>query len=156
VIGSLIIKTKLSLSDEETIAQIQENPYLQYFVGLSEYTYNKVFDPSLFVTIRKRLGTEEFDFLTKKLLTKSESIKRISKSDKGDSDNPPKNKGKLLMDATVAEQMVLFPTDTGLLNESRELSEELIKFLCKSNHLPTPRTYKKRARKVICTLCQGQ
>jgi hypothetical protein len=35
VIGALIIKHKLTLSDEETVLQIQENPYLQYFVGFS-------------------------------------------------------------------------------------------------------------------------
>ena len=37
VIGAVIIKHKLCLSDEETVAQIQENPYLQYFVGLAGY-----------------------------------------------------------------------------------------------------------------------
>jgi len=37
VIGAVIIKHKLCLSDEETVAQIQENPYLQYFVGLADY-----------------------------------------------------------------------------------------------------------------------
>ncbi len=31
-IGAVIIKHKLSLSDEETVRQIQENPYLQIFV----------------------------------------------------------------------------------------------------------------------------
>jgi len=35
VIGALIVKHKLHLSDEETVMQIQENPYLQYFVGFS-------------------------------------------------------------------------------------------------------------------------
>ncbi|UCF98223.1 MAG: hypothetical protein JSV89_01500 [Spirochaetaceae bacterium] len=28
-LGALIIQTKLGLTDEETVAQIQENPYLQ-------------------------------------------------------------------------------------------------------------------------------
>ena len=32
VIGAVIIKHKLNLSDRETVAQIQENPYLQHFV----------------------------------------------------------------------------------------------------------------------------
>ena len=32
-LGSLIIKEKLGLSDEETAEQIRENPYLQYFLG---------------------------------------------------------------------------------------------------------------------------
>jgi len=33
VIGAVILKHKLCLSDEETVCQIQENPYLQFFVG---------------------------------------------------------------------------------------------------------------------------
>ncbi|WP_461422741.1 transposase [Ketobacter sp.] len=37
VIGAVIIKHKLCLSDRETVAQIQENPYLQLFVGLPGY-----------------------------------------------------------------------------------------------------------------------
>ena len=37
VIGAVIIKHKLSLSDVETVCQIQENPYMQYFVGLAGY-----------------------------------------------------------------------------------------------------------------------
>ena len=52
IIGSVIIKHKLNLSDEETVLQIQENPYLQYFVGFSGYTDKPPFDPSLFVEIR--------------------------------------------------------------------------------------------------------
>jgi IS5 family transposase len=33
-LGALIIKEKCGYSDEETVKQIQENPYLQYFLGL--------------------------------------------------------------------------------------------------------------------------
>ena len=32
-------------------------------------------------------------------------------------------KDKLILDETVAEQAILFPTDLGLLDEARELSE---------------------------------
>jgi hypothetical protein len=44
VIGAVIIKHKLCLSDEETVAQIQENPYLQYFVGLAGYQMKAPFN----------------------------------------------------------------------------------------------------------------
>lgn len=36
-LGSLIIKERLGTSDRETVLQIAENPYLQYFLGFSEY-----------------------------------------------------------------------------------------------------------------------
>ena len=61
VIGAVIIKHKLCLSDEETVMQIQENPYLQYFVGLPDYSPDLPFAPSLFVEIRKRMGQGVFD-----------------------------------------------------------------------------------------------
>ena len=58
IIGALLIKHKMNLSDRETIQMISENPYMQYMLGLPEFTTRPVFDPSLFVTIRKRLGDE--------------------------------------------------------------------------------------------------
>ena len=61
VIGAVIIKHKLCLSDEETVAQIQENPYLQYFAGLPGFTNEPPFAPSLFVEIRKRMGQAVFE-----------------------------------------------------------------------------------------------
>jgi len=57
-LGSLIIKERLGTSDEETVAQIQENPYLQYFLGFHEYRDTRPFDPSMFVHVRKRLGAD--------------------------------------------------------------------------------------------------
>lgn len=35
--GALITKETLGLTDEETVEQIRENPYLQYFLGYTEY-----------------------------------------------------------------------------------------------------------------------
>ena len=36
-LGALIIKERLGSSDRETVEQIRENPYLQYFLGFKEY-----------------------------------------------------------------------------------------------------------------------
>ena len=51
-LGALIIKEKLGISDRETVEQIRENPYLQYFIGLSSYSNELAFDPSLLVHFR--------------------------------------------------------------------------------------------------------
>ncbi|MBE9541731.1 MAG: transposase, partial [Proteobacteria bacterium] len=56
VLGALIIKHKEKLDDRGVILAIQENIYMQYFIGLKEFTIDPVFDPSLFVQIRKRVG----------------------------------------------------------------------------------------------------
>jgi hypothetical protein len=58
LIGAVIIKHMLNLDDRETVAQITENMYLQYFLGYSSYIKQPPFDASLFVDIRKRLGDE--------------------------------------------------------------------------------------------------
>lgn len=58
LIGAVIIKHMLNVDDRETVAQITENMYLQYFLGYSSYIKRPPFDASLFVEIRKRLGNE--------------------------------------------------------------------------------------------------
>jgi transposase, IS5 family len=57
-LGALIIKEKLGISDRETVEQIRENPYLQYFIGQSSYSNEAPFDPSLLVHFRQRISTE--------------------------------------------------------------------------------------------------
>lgn len=57
-LGSLLIKEKLGVTDRETVAQIQENPYLQYFIGFESYTAKEPFDSSLMVHFRKRITSE--------------------------------------------------------------------------------------------------
>jgi len=55
-LGALYIKERLGLSDRETVEQITENPYLQYFIGLPEFQEKNPFDHSLMTRFRKRLG----------------------------------------------------------------------------------------------------
>jgi len=49
------------------------------------------------------------------------------------------NSGILLLDATVAEQQIEYPTDLKLLNESREQLETMIAQVCKAGKLHQPR-----------------
>lgn len=188
VIGAMIIKHKMKLDDRETIEQIRENMYVQYFLGLSGYTYQEVFDRSLFTSLRYRLGEQEFDCLNGIIIEKAERIEKAvsktsvkkkplsnseedlssakeegSEQEKGEKqkkEQPPceteqkqleanmTNKGKLQLDATVADQMIVYPTDLGLLNTCREESERLIDELHKvTGAKKKPRTYRKKARK---------
>ena len=50
---------------------ISENVYMQYFLGLSAYTDKPVFEPSLFVAIRKRLGLEGFSQMNEHIINKA-------------------------------------------------------------------------------------
>jgi hypothetical protein len=152
VIGAVIIKHIKSLSDEDTIEEIRENPYMQYFLGFAEYTYDQVFTPSLFVTIRKRLGKEEFDALIAEIIKRTEEI-ILNEQEKKSNKQPPKdkddqnNKGHLIVDATVAPADIKYPTDLDLLNEARIKSEQLIDLLWEGElGKKKPRTYRRIAK----------
>jgi hypothetical protein len=59
----------------------------------------------------------------------------------------PSHKGKLLMDASVAEQQIKYPNDLELLNDSRQICEDLIDQLYPMTGLDKkPRTYRRVAR----------
>jgi IS5 family transposase len=55
VLGALIIKVRLGLTDEELVNQIKENPYLQFFNVPEGYQYSAPFDPSMMMYFRERL-----------------------------------------------------------------------------------------------------
>jgi IS5 family transposase len=61
VIGALMVKHLLKLSDRDTILAMQENLYIQYFLGFDSILFDAPFDPSLFVEIEKRMGMAELE-----------------------------------------------------------------------------------------------
>ncbi|MFM7367055.1 MAG: transposase, partial [Sphaerospermopsis kisseleviana] len=67
-LGALIIKEKLGTSDRETVEQIRENPYLQYFIGMSAYSNQTPFDPSMLVHFRERIDMNLVNRLNQKIV----------------------------------------------------------------------------------------
>lgn len=156
VIGSLIIKHLCNLDDRETVDQITENIYMQYFLGYSSFTNEAPFDPSLFVEFRKRLGMDNVNAMNERIVaikTKLESEKKTGNpknesEDKNDEPKNPSNRGRVIYDATACPQDIAYPTDLDLLSDAREMSEQLIDLLYDPVlHEAKPRTYRKVARK---------
>ena len=48
--GALVIKERFGLSDEETVEQIRENPYLEYFPGYESFRGEAPFEASMMDT----------------------------------------------------------------------------------------------------------
>jgi IS5 family transposase len=142
-LGALIIKERLGLSDEETVEQIRENPYLQYFLGYESYRSEAAFEASMMVHFRKRLGMEDLNWVQEKIAQRAQK-----KTEKPKDTDPPGNGGQLIVDATVAPADIKYPTDVNLLNEARKKTEAIIDTL----HEPLRgeevkvRTYRCRAR----------
>lgn len=155
-IGSMIIKHMCDLSDRETVQQIQENMYMQYFIGYTSFSDEIPFDPSLFVSFRKRLGIEQINEINEKILGLNHSDHDdqagISQTTQDqcleNRQSETTHKGKLITDATACPQDIAYPTDLNILNDAREKSEEIIDFLYDIvRHENKPRTYREIARK---------
>lgn len=202
-IGAMIIKHKLNLSDRETIAIISENPYMQHFLGLDVFVEKPLFDASLFVRLRKRMGQSTFDKFNQIIIKRvSEHTSKGSKRKKKPKDVKdqeegqqettqeeqerdklppafleaelkvtggeeqviestkasdqacgPILKGKLKLDATVADIYIKYPTDLDLLAKSRIWSEKIIDKLCERLCLTSkPRTYRRIAHKAYLSV----
>jgi len=178
-LGALLIKERLGLTDRETVEAIQENPYLQFFIGKEEFEYVRPFDASLMVDFRKRFGQEGLARIGEVIALSSlentvadsgpidddastddhdqapttddnsPTAQEMSSSD--DVADDPENHGQLIVDATCAPADIRYPTDVSLLHEAREKTEELIDEL----HIPLvgktarPRTYRVKARRAF-------
>lgn len=141
IIGALIVKHKLTLTDEETIEIIRENPYIQFFLGFTQFNPEPIFSPSLFVDIRKRLGREVFEKFNELLIKTTHPTK----------DKSVTHKGELKIDATVADQEIRYPNDLSLLNEARLKTEKIIDFLfelTRDENSVKPRTYRRKANAI--------
>lgn len=159
--GSLIIKEKLRITDREVVEQIQENPYLQYFLGYECYYDKKPFDSSLMSHFRKRFNLKILGEINELLNLQSKSSEEENGKDDDKNENgggKPGNKGKLIVDATCTPADIKYPTDLNLLNEAREKSEKIIDIL----HLPIKgkekkvRTYRQKARKEYLNVAKNK
>ncbi len=175
-LAALLIKERLGLTDRETVAAIQENPYLQFFIGKDEFEHVRPFDASLMVDFRKRFGEEGLARISEAIAlaslqeTEADSepndddaptdtlparptveIRQKTSSSDDDVADHPENCGQLIVDATCAPADIRYPTDVSLLNEAREKTEELIDAF----HAPLvgktarPRTYRVKARRAF-------
>lgn len=152
VLGAIIIKHMCDLDDRETVEQISENIYMQYFLGYASFSDTAPFDASLFVEFRKRLGLDQINALNERILQVKFEIEKKKKSNQDDAhqnDNTSHtHKGSLIIDATACPQDIAFPTDLNLLNDAREKSEQLMDFAFEFSRLEIkPRNYREIARK---------
>lgn len=174
IIGALIIKHRLKLSDRDTILMIKENPYMQYFVGLTEFSDKEIFHHSLFTTIRQRLGADDFNAMSVELLRKQvsqeekrqqeEETQKESEESKKDDAPPTKDddegtmhideqgrehKGYLKVDATCADAEMRYPTDINLLHDGCRVLHEFAQRLSAKAGLPMPQILYGEARKAF-------
>jgi len=159
--GALIIKERLGASDRETVEQICENPYLQYFLGFSGFSTEPPFHHTMMTHFRKRFSKEVLadinEWIVADAMAQNPEVAVENSKPENSSDAPqdsddealPPNNGKMILDATCTPADITYPTDLKLLNEAREKTEKSID-LVHSPDIGTkrkPRTYRQVARK---------
>ena len=149
--GALYIQMKYGFSDDNVVQEITENPYMQHFLGYTEFTTERPFVPSMMTYFRKRISREFIEKITEKAFAPVNT-------DGGDgpgASGSGENRGVLMLDATCAPSDIAYPTDVSLLNEVRETLEEVVDELfeqVREKYEEKPRTYREKARENYLSL----
>ena len=149
-LGALLIKEYEKCSDVDVVQNIMENPYMQHFVGLKKFTNEAPFDPSLMVWFRKRLSKKFMDEINEEIC-KAEATPKPEEIEPPKDDDDEPHGGTLIVDATCTPADIKYPTDTGLLAEAIEKTDEMIDTMQEpyKGEEPRPRTYRIKSRKLF-------
>jgi IS5 family transposase len=90
------------LSDRKVIDHIQENRYMQYFCNVPDQQLRTFMNPSTLCRFRKRVGQEGISLMEDEVFT------TLKRADVIEAD-------MMLMDATVLDSPIIYPTDVRLL-----------------------------------------
>ena len=100
IVGVILLRRMFNLSDESVVDKWRENPYWQYFCGEVNFQHKAPFDPTELIKFRKRIGESGAEKLLKLSIDLFER-KEIEEN-------------VVLIDTTVQEKNITFPTDTKL------------------------------------------
>jgi len=107
--GLHILKYADNLSDEELCARWVENPYYQYFCGEEFFRHELPFERSSMTRWRQRMGEDKVAALLQESLSVAVRLGAARPSDFT----------RVIVDTTVAEKNVAYPTDAKLINKAR-------------------------------------
>jgi transposase, IS5 family len=107
--GLAILKHTYNLSDEGLCDRWIENPYFQLFCGETFFCHVLPFDRSSLTRWRQRMGEERLNTLLQETLSVAVRTKALRVSDLT----------QVVVDTTVQEKAVMFPTDAKLTDRAR-------------------------------------
>jgi IS5 family transposase len=109
MVGLLYLKHAYDESDESLVARWVENPYWQFFCGLSYMQHELPIDPSSLSRWRKRVGAERLEQLLTATIHTALAMKALR----------PQELERVNVDTTVQEKAIAFPTDARLYHKMR-------------------------------------
>ena len=110
MVGLIYLKYLHNLSDEKVIKQLIQNPYWQHFCGYVCFQKKAPLEASSLTRFRERLGEEGAEELLKQTVQVARRAGLLKKS----------ALRKVIVDTTVQEKNISYPTDAKLINKARE------------------------------------
>lgn len=132
--GLLLLQHTFKCSDEEIVARFVENPYYQYFCGNDFFEHTLPIDPTALIKWRRRIGHEGCEKILKLTLDaglKSQTLKT-------------KDLKRIIVDTTIQEKNIAYPTDSGLYLKALEKMVGL----AKESEISLRQTYTRTARRL--------
>ena len=120
VAGLLYLQHAYDCSDEEIVNTWIESPYVQYFTGETYFQTQAPMDSSSLTRWRKRIGEEGVELLLQVTIEAGTKLGMLRAS----------SFNRIIVDTTVMPKAIAHPTDSRLLERSREY---LVKFADKHN-----------------------
>ena len=117
MVSLLYLKHTYNLSDEELVVAWSENVYYQFFSGSEYYEPKAPCDFTLISKFRKLIGEEGMEELLAKTIKVAVEIGLIK----------PEELKKVVVDSTVMPKAIAHPTDSKLLETSRDKLVEVAK-----------------------------
>ena len=115
--GLSILKHTFGLSDEALCARFLDSPHFQHFCGEEFFRHDLPFERSSLTRWRQRMGEDRLNALVQESLAVAVKTKAMRLSDLS----------QTVVDTTVQEKAVAFPTDAKLCNRARERLVRLAK-----------------------------
>ena len=110
MVGLTYLKYLNNLSDEKVIKQFLQNPYWQYFCGFICFQKKAPLEASSLTRFRERLGEEGAEELLKQTVEVAQKTGLLKKS----------ALKEVIVDTTVQEKNISYPTDGKLINKARD------------------------------------
>jgi len=140
MVGLHYLKHAYDESDESLIERWVENPYWQYFCGYAYMEHKFPVDPSSMSRWRHRVGSERMEILLRETFSTALRENYVKPSDAS----------RIIVDTTVQEKAVAFPTDARLYLKS---IHRLIK-LSKDRGINLRQSYVRVSKKAFFNQCR--
>lgn len=110
IVGLTYLQFMYDMSDEAIVEHWLEVPYWQYFTGEQYFQHRTPIDPTTLGKWRKKIGEAGCQWLLSQTLEAAKRLKLLK----------AKTLEKVVVDTTVMEKNIAYPTDAHLLNRVRE------------------------------------